>query len=273
MKRHPQLEFPNGKNVATVSQLKEFGVKPARLYAEDMLHPIHGVVARRYDNLPPLELQIDALRRRGILSHQIKPKVLKKIPQAPDWLPAPEDVWSLLGATASVPELVQAGDFLVSGPSRQDPPLCSIADLQEAINRFTRCRGTSKLRDALPLVRTGVESPAESKARLTILDGGFEEPITCCPVDVFGITLHSDLGYPELKIAIEYDGNYHFSSGPDQIRSDEQRRAAMRAAGWEVLTMTVEDLRDPTLFYAKLRITIHSALSPTTDPHPRTNVT
>lgn len=299
------LEFPaDHENVARVAQLKEYGVKPARLYAEDLIHPIHGVVAHRYENAPESEVKVAALRavlpdgmfltrrtaarllgipvdqrsdiaahievgciapvralrRQGIRSHQIRRKALELVPGPPDWLPTPADIWGLLGAVAEIPELVAAGDYLVSGPSREEEPLCAIADLEAAAQRFAGCSGVTKLKDALPLIRTGVESPAESKARLVIIEGGFPEPRIQCPVWTFGRALHADLGYPDLRIAIDYEGEYHFTGGLEQARRDSRRREEMRAAGWNVLTMTALDVRNPERFYPRLREAVRKAL-------------
>lgn len=99
------------------------------------------------------------------------------------------------------------------------------------------------LREALPLLRTGVESPAESRTRLLIVGAGLPEPQTSCPVVVRGRTLWADLGYPEWKIAIEYDGEYHFTGGVNRARWDNERIEAMIDAGWRVLRVTALDLQ------------------------------
>jgi very-short-patch-repair endonuclease len=49
-----------------------------------------------------------------------------------------------------------------------------------------------------------------------------------------------DLALPELKIAIEYDGRWHES----QRALDNDRLAALRGAGWTVIIVTAEPLRD-----------------------------
>jgi len=92
----------------------------------------------------------------------------------------------------------------------------------------------------------------ESRLRLLILAAGFSEPETSCPVPVAGEILHADLGYRELKIAIEYEGSYHFEGGAEQARRDIARHEAMRAAGWNVLLVTALDMRDPRNFLSRL---------------------
>lgn len=199
--------------------------------------------------------------RPEIRGHQLGDGVLLSVPTDQSRLPNPADVWALLGAVASLEELVIAGDYLVSGASRWDEPLVSFGELEHAVTRFAGCAGVVGLTRALPLIRTGVESPAETVTRLLIARAGLAEPQTHCPVRVDGRTLYADLGYPQWRIAIEYEGAYHFESGVDQARRDNERFEAMRAAGWRVLRVTALDLRDPRAFLARLAKAIAEATS------------
>lgn len=191
-------------------------------------------------------------RRAGMAPHQIRPGQLSELPQGPNWLPQPADAWALLGAVSTVDELVVAGDFVLSGPTRFAPALCRLEDLTAAVARFAGTKGASRLREALPLLRTGVESPAESRIRLQIVRAGLPAPQTCCPVPTVFRVYHADLGYARWKIAIEYQGEYHYTGGLEQARRDNERHEAMRAAGWRVLFATAHDLRDPRNFLARL---------------------
>ena len=217
------------------------------------------------------QLQVGAVRpekpphRRELRGHQIKPWVLRAEVTGPLWLPQPADVWGLhagmnrIELGKGVAELVMAGDCLISGRSRQDRAWCELAELEETVSRFHNTVGVAALRAALPLLRTGVESPAESLLRLIIIDAGFDEPQTCCPIPIAGRTLHSDLGYPELKIAIEFDGKYHVEGGESQARFDNERVEAMIDAGWRVLRATSHDLRAPRPFLRLLANAIENA--------------
>ena len=183
----------------------------------------------------------------------MRPGVLLPLPEAPAWLPSVEDTWCLLSQLASKRELLAAGDFIVSGPSRYEEPASTIMALRSANERFAGCAGARLRNLVLPLIRTGVESPMESVLRLVIVEAGISEPRTSCPVHVRGRTLHADLGYPELRIAIEYEGAYHFDdSGSAQAKKDLARVRAMEAAGWKVLRACSQDIRDPRAFLADL---------------------
>lgn len=201
-------------------------------------------------------LPVPIPRRWGLASHQLRPGALNYLPSAPTWLPTPAEVLALLAAVSTVKDLVIAGDFLVSGATRWSDPLCSLEDLERAAARFAGCRGNPRLRKALPFVRTGVESPAETKLRLEILRWRLPEPQTNCPVPTIGRLLHADLGYEKWKIAIEHEGEYHFKGGAEQARRDVARFEAMHDAGWRVLRTTAFDLRDSRPFSERLRHSI-----------------
>ena len=101
--------------------------------------------------------------------------------------------------------------------------------------------------------------------RLAIIRSGLPEPKIAPPVIVAaGVVLHPDLAYPELRIAIEYEGEEHRLDAR-RWRDDISRRRALEAAGWVVLRVTIEDLRRPSGFLADLtavvRTRAHRALS------------
>lgn len=66
---------------------------------------------------------------------------------------------------------------------------------------------------------------------------GLPEPVVAHPVTLEGRTFHPDLSYPDLRIAIEYDGDHH-RSDDRQWDADVRREEAFREAGWTYLRMT-----------------------------------
>jgi hypothetical protein len=84
------------------------------------------------------------------------------------------------------------------------------------------------------------ESPMETRTRLAIVDGGNPRPhaqVLVCD-EAGGFIARADLGYPELKIAVEYDGALHWR----QRRDDDRRRDLMRDAGWIVIVFSADDI-------------------------------
>ena len=101
---------------------------------------------------------------------------------------------------------------------------------------------------AAELVDPRAESLPESRARVLLhQDGIATEPQFRVRVDG-RVIARVDLAIPELKIAIEYDGRWH--EGELQRGLDNDRLAALRAAGWTVVIVTAEMLRRPQLLLA-----------------------
>jgi len=134
-------------------------------------------------------------------------------------------------------------------------PLCSVAALRSAIERHRPARGTSKLRQAIELVRVGTDSRRETHTRMFIVGAGLPEPVIACPVATPRGVLHPDLAYPEWKIAVEYEGEDHRLDAR-RWRDDIARRRALEAVGWIVIRVTIDDLRAPSAFLADLRAAI-----------------
>lgn len=176
---------------------------------------------------------------------------------------SPEDTWCLLGSLLPHEQLVALGDFLVSerhtGRGWKAAAPSSLDRIRAAMIRHRGSRGIRSLALAFPKIRAGVDSPAETQLRLIIANAGMPEPRTNCPVLVRGGLLHADLGYERLKIAIEYEGKYHFAGGEAQARRDVERWERMTDAGWRVLRVVARDLRDPASFLGRLARAIESA--------------
>ncbi len=97
--------------------------------------------------------------------------------------------------------------------------------------------------DALALCDPRAESPPESELRVHIVRAGLPAPTPQYPILVGGEFLaRVDLAWPEIKFAIEYDGQWHVD--PRQLGEDRARLRAINRAGWFVYHVTREDMRD-----------------------------
>lgn len=146
----------------------------------------------------------------------------------------------------SVDWLVAAGDYLVTGPFRRRGgrvPLCNLDDLAAAGRAHRGKRGAKALAAALPLVRVGPQSPRESLLRLALVDQGLSEPVVQPPVQTRAGMRHSDLGYPDRGVLIEYHGDHHRTDAA-QWREDLTRQQLFEDAGYRVLVATLDDLAD-----------------------------
>lgn len=57
-----------------------------------------------------------------------------------------------------------------------------------------------------------------------------------------GVVVHPDLAWPEFKVAVEYDGMWH--DDVRQFHADRRRINQLIAAGWIVLQVTSQRMRE-----------------------------
>lgn len=106
-------------------------------------------------------------------------------------------------------------------------------------------RGRLQAAELLGLATGLPESPPESWTLLALVDGGYPPPVPQFRVlDISGrVRYRIDLAWPELRIAVEYDG-YAAHAGREEL--DRARQEDLRRRGWIVIRATAEDLRDPS---------------------------
>lgn len=115
-----------------------------------------------------------------------------------------------------------------------------------------RCQGSARAREAARLADGRAESPQETRVRLVLLRAGLPAPVAQFRVfDAAGFVARVDLAYPDLRIAVEYDGLWHGERRA--FLADRRRLNRLVAAGWVVLHVTLEDLRDPGRLVARVR--------------------
>jgi very-short-patch-repair endonuclease len=107
------------------------------------------------------------------------------------------------------------------------------ADILDLTNRYKGTKGVRRCREAVDLMDAGAQSPQETKLRLILIDNGFPRPRTQIPVadDDGYVFAYLDMGWPDLKIAVEYDGEHHRTDDA-QYRWDAKRLRKIMAKGW-----------------------------------------
>jgi hypothetical protein len=151
---------------------------------------------------------------------------------------------SLGSSVAALDAMVRAGSV-------------SLDELSVLAADRTGCWGVTKVRRALPLVDARAESPPESRVRVALVLAGLA-PVPQYEVRCAGQFLgRVDLAFPEARVAIEYEGAYHFQDG--QIIRDDERYDRLRAAGWTVIRLSANDLRDLDAVVARIRAVLPQA--------------
>lgn len=116
----------------------------------------------------------------------------------------------------------------------------------------TRGRNSARARRACALADGLAESPQETRLRLLVLRAGLPPPVAQYRVlDQRGsFVARVDFGWPERRVAVEYDGLWHAEDG--QFAKDRRRLNRLREAGWTVVFVTAADLRDPVALAARI---------------------
>lgn len=128
-----------------------------------------------------------------------------------------------------------------------------VVDLAEvrAVAEADRGPGSARARRACALADGLAGSPQETRLRLLLQRSGLPMPVAQYPVRHGDqVVARVDFGWPEYKVALEYDGLWHGESG--QFARDRRRLNRLTAAGWRVVFVTAADLHDPVALLRRI---------------------
>ncbi len=117
-----------------------------------------------------------------------------------------------------------------------------LADVELLADRYHGRHGVRRAQATLEVVDPGAESPRETWLRLLIFRAGLPRPQTQIPVyDEYGqLVARVDMGWEQLKIAVEYDGDHHWMDRRQMTR-DIRRTEQLNELGWIVIRVTAGD--------------------------------
>ncbi|OBG83718.1 hypothetical protein A5699_03435 [Mycobacterium sp. E802] len=117
-----------------------------------------------------------------------------------------------------------------------------------ASKRHRGARGMRQLIEALDLYDPGAESPKETWLRLLLIRAGYPRPATQIPVTSADgrRQYYLDMGWEELKLAAEYDGDHH-RKDPVQFAHDIVRSEDLDALRWTRIRVTKRHSADDVL--------------------------
>jgi very-short-patch-repair endonuclease len=116
----------------------------------------------------------------------------------------------------------------------------SIDDVLAIAERHPHLRGLRRVGDVLDSVDDGAQSPQETYLRLTLIGAGFPRPQTQIPVArPDGRWYYLDMGWPDIKVAVEYDGEHHRTDRPRYF-GDVERLEYLASIGWIVLRVLAD---------------------------------
>lgn len=190
---------------------------------------------------------VRAPRGRGVRGHQLSGDQVT-VMTGPRGLrtTSPASTWAQLGARVRHPyDLTAIADAVILVPRIPGPfgrvlrePLAKPADLEVELRRGRRI-GVHALDEAMTRARVGAVSRPETWCRLTIVDAGLPEPVLDHDVyDDAGVFVGCvDLAYPDLRIAIEYEGDHH-RVDTRQWNRDIAKHDRLAELGWRVIRVT-----------------------------------
>jgi len=111
----------------------------------------------------------------------------------------------------------------------------------------TTAQHAAAARRAAGYVRSRVDSPMESRLRMLIVLAGLPEPAVNLRfvVEDGTASVRLDLSYPQVKLAVEYDGRHHVEV-VDQWEGDLQRREGLDRGQWRIVVVTSRGIyREP----------------------------
>lgn len=233
--RGAALVLPPGAAIGGLSALGWFG--------EPMLGPVDRVtvittVGEKWRGPRELRVHSSDLAPADVLVD------LRDVPVTDPWRTA----WDV-AALEPLPTAVAAWDMLAHRGSLDLGGFASWVAGRAGVWGVTRVRAVLGLTDAR------AESFPESRVRVACVRDGLTPAVQYVVRDDDGeVIARVDLAFPELKIAVEYDGVHHFQD--QQIPADDERLARLRAAGWVVLRLANADLYDLPAVVRRIRLLI-----------------
>ncbi len=162
--------------------------------------------------------------------------------------------WPCVGRVDTALEVIRRGEVDEAVVALDRMIRAGMVDLdavRTGAARMDRFRGSAQARRVAALADGLAGSPQETRLRLLLGRAGL--PALVAQFRVFdgeGFVARVDFAYPDLRIAIEYDGLGH--SGREAFLRDRRRLNRMVAAGWTVLHVTLEDMRRPEMLAARV---------------------
>ncbi|CAN5716136.1 hypothetical protein BH10ACT9_BH10ACT9_33590 [soil metagenome] len=109
------------------------------------------------------------------------------------------------------------------------------ADVLDVARQHPHLKGLHRVPVVLEKSDAGAESRQETLLRLALVDAGFPRPQTQIPVRrPNGRRYFLDMGWPELMVAVEYDGEQHRTDRLSYV-SDVARLEYLASVGWIVI--------------------------------------
>jgi len=157
-------------------------------------------------------------------------------------------VWDCLTTLPALDALVVTDSALHAGMPR--------AQL-EAIADDTHGRGARRGRLVLSFADDGAESARESWTRFAFLAAGWPPPQTQVRVETRLGVFWADLGWPQWRVLVEYDGVAKYDEHGRALLAEKHRNSAISESGWRAVHVTKDD--SPSSILARVAALVPAA--------------
>lgn len=131
---------------------------------------------------------------------------------------------------------------LASADAMAHAGLVTPEEVWEFVAKLKGYRGIRQARSLALLIDSKAQSQGESWTRLRLIDAGFAVPESQWELVLRdGSSRFLDLAYPELLIAMEYDGR-EFHTAERDSEYDDERRRLIRALGYRIVVAYYADI-------------------------------
>lgn len=162
----------------------------------------------------------------------------------------PKDIVELDGLLVTTP-VRTTSDFLrkkwrpyalASADAMAHAGLVTMEEVWEFVAKLKGYRGIRQGRNLAVLIDAKAQSQGESWTRLRVIDAGFAIPESQWEVILRnGDSRFLDLAYPQLLIAMEYDGR-EFHTADQDGEYDDERRRLIRSLGFRIIVAFYADI-------------------------------
>lgn len=186
-------------------------------------------------------------RRRGVVGHCINVAGADILWMQGVPVTTPARTFLDLATILGLDDLVAVADYLICEHDRHfEPPKRAIIhaeQLRAYIGGFHHVPGLAKAKEALELMRVGVDSPPETRLRLILHRAGLPEFVPNYKIaggpEEFDVG--PDLACKEYKVCSEYEGEIHQTT--EKQLHDRTRDERTRARGWVQVKVYNADMK------------------------------
>ncbi|MFJ4026910.1 hypothetical protein ACIPWF_06900 [Paenarthrobacter sp. NPDC089989] len=149
--------------------------------------------------------------------------------------------WLDCARKMDIDEITVVADHLIRNPRPEfegrTEPYCTLADLEDMLDRHWGTPGIRKARLALEQARVGADSAPETRLRLALGRAGLPTAGVNVRTELGpGVVRQPDLSYREWQVAVDYEGEGH--SDREQIARDIAKEEDFSRAGWTLVRIS-----------------------------------